>query len=143
LAALQEPTSDGYINAIQVYPYSDGVLYRLYAAPQEVSDIALQPGESLTAISAGDTTRWVVGDTSSGTGSGKQVHILVKPFAAGLRTNLVVTTDRRQLSPSARKHRPHLHGGSVLDISAGRFGVAKGGWRLPAQVASMQSGLSA
>src|SRR5262249_13943641 len=44
LAALQEPASDGYVNAIQVYPSSEGALSRLYAAPQEVSDIALQPG---------------------------------------------------------------------------------------------------
>lgn len=95
LAALQEPASDSYVNAIQVYPYSEGALYRLYAAPQEVSDIALQPGENLVAISAGDTTRWVVGDTSSGTGTNKQVHILAKPFAPDLHTNLVITTDRR------------------------------------------------
>lgn len=95
LAALQEPASDGYVNAIQIYPYTEGALYRLYGAPQEVSDIALQPSENLIAISAGDTTRWVVGDTSSGSGATKQVHILVKPFAANLRTNLVVTTDRR------------------------------------------------
>jgi type IV secretion system protein TrbG len=94
-AAIREPTRDGYVNAIQVYPYSDGALYRLYAAPEEVSDIALEPGETLTAISAGDTVRWVVGDTSSGTGAAKQVHVLVKPFAAGLKTNLVITTDRR------------------------------------------------
>jgi type IV secretion system protein VirB9 len=95
IAALQEPSTDGYINAIQVYNYSDGALYRLYAAPQEVSDIALQPGENLTAISAGDTTRWVVGDTTSGNGPTKQVHVLAKPYAAGLKTNLVITTDRR------------------------------------------------
>jgi type IV secretion system protein VirB9 len=95
LAALQEPASDGYVNAIQVYPFTEGALYRLYAAPQEVSDIALQPGENLVAISAGDTTRWVVGDTSSGAGTSKQVHILAKPFAPNLHTNLVITTDRR------------------------------------------------
>jgi len=94
-AALQEPSTDGYINAIQIYNFSDGALYRLYAAPQEVSDIALQPGENLTAISAGDTTRWVVGDTTSGAGPTKQVHVLAKPYAAGLKTNLVITTDRR------------------------------------------------
>jgi type IV secretion system protein VirB9 len=94
-AALQEPSMDGYINAIQVYNYSDGALYRLYAAPQEVSDIALQPGENLTAISAGDTTRWVVGDTTSGSGASKQVHVLAKPYAAGLKTNLDNATDRR------------------------------------------------
>lgn len=94
-AALYEPTKDGYINAIQVYPFTDGALYRLYAAPEEVTDIALQPGETLTAISAGDTVRWVVGDTTSGSDSEKQVHVLVKPFAPGLKTNLVITTDRR------------------------------------------------
>jgi len=95
MAALQEPAADGYVNAIQIYNFSDGALYRLYAAPQNVSDIALQPGESLTAISAGDTTRWVVGDTASGSGPTKQVHVLVKPYASGLKTNLVITTDWR------------------------------------------------
>ncbi|HEV2561725.1 MAG TPA: P-type conjugative transfer protein TrbG [Rhizomicrobium sp.] len=94
-AALQEPTASGYVNAVQIYPFSENALYRLYAAPQQVSDIALQPGESLSAISAGDTVRWAVGDTSSGSGGSKQVHVLVKPFAANLQTNLVILTDRR------------------------------------------------
>jgi type IV secretion system protein TrbG len=30
-----------------------------------------------------------------GSGEAKRVHLLVKPFAAGLSTNLVITTDRR------------------------------------------------
>jgi len=93
--ATIEPSRDGYMNAMQVYPFAPGALYRLYAAPQKVSDIVLQPGETLVAISAGDTVRWVVGDTASGTGASKQVHILAKPFASGLKTNLVITTDRR------------------------------------------------
>jgi P-type conjugative transfer protein TrbG len=94
-AALQEPTTHGYINAVQVYPYVEGALYRLYAAPEQVSDIALQTGENLVAVSAGDTVRWVVGNTTSGNGEDTQVHILVKPFAPGLKTNMVITTDRR------------------------------------------------
>jgi type IV secretion system protein VirB9 len=94
-AALHEPTTDGYLNAVQIYPFSEDALYQLFAAPQQVSDIALQPGESLMAISAGDTVRWAVGDSSSGTGPAKQVHVLVKPFQAGLTTNLVILTDRR------------------------------------------------
>ncbi|CEF48485.1 unnamed protein product [uncultured bacterium] len=94
-AALQEPTSYGYVNAIQVYPFTDGALYRLYAAPEQVTDIALQPSETLVSVAAGDTVRWVVGDTTSGTGSAKQVHVLVKPFGPGLKTNLVIMTDRR------------------------------------------------
>lgn len=93
--ARLEPTEDGYVNAVQVYPFTKGALYRLYAAPEQVSDIALQPGEKLVAVSAGDTVRWVVGDTTSGTGERQQVHVLVKPVAPDLRTNLVITTDRR------------------------------------------------
>jgi len=94
-AAIQEPTAFGYINAVQVYPYVEGALYRLYTAPEQVSDIALQPSEQLTAVSAGDTVRWVIGDTTSGSGADKQVHVLVKPFSPNLKTNLVITTDRR------------------------------------------------
>ena len=94
-AATQEPTEYGYVNAIQVYPYTQGALYRLYAAPERISDIVLQPGEKLTSVSAGDTVRWIIGDTVSGTGGNERVHVLVKPFAPGLATNLVITTDRR------------------------------------------------
>lgn len=90
-----EPSVDGYVNAIQVYPYTEGALYRLYAAPGQVSDIALQPGETLVSVSAGDTVRWIVGDTSSGSGGAARAHVLVKPIAAGLSTNLMIATDRR------------------------------------------------
>ena len=93
--ALIEPSVDGYVNAIQVYPYTEGALYRLYASPGQVTDIALQPGEELVSVSAGDTVRWVVGDTISGSGAGARSHVLVKPISAGIRTNLMIATDRR------------------------------------------------
>jgi type IV secretion system protein VirB9 len=47
------------------------------------------------SVAAGDTARWVIGDTTSGAGTAKRTHILVKPIGPGLRTNLVITTDRR------------------------------------------------
>jgi type IV secretion system protein VirB9 len=94
-AAMREPQMPGFVNAVQVYPYSEGELYRLLAAPERVTDIALQAGEAIVSVAAGDTVRWTVGDTTSGSGEAKRVHILVKPFAAGLATNLVITTDRR------------------------------------------------
>ena len=94
-AATKEPVKAGYINAIQVYPFSSGALYRLYAAVNQVSDVALQPGEKLVSVSTGDTVRWIVGDTTSGEGTAAQVHILVKPIAADLKTNLVITSERR------------------------------------------------
>lgn len=99
-AATLAPIPSGFVAAVQVYPFSDGVVYRAYAAPGQVTDIMLQPGEVLGAVASGDTARWVIGDTTSGgggsgTGEAKRSHILVKPFSAGLATNLVVTTDRR------------------------------------------------
>jgi type IV secretion system protein VirB9 len=94
-AARIEPARNGYINAIQVYPFTNGALYQLYAAINEVTDIALEPGEKLVSVSAGDTVRWVVGDTTSGEGKDAILHVLVKPVGADLETNLLITTDRR------------------------------------------------
>jgi type IV secretion system protein VirB9 len=97
-AARMQPIRDDYINAIQVYPFTDGALYEVYAAPEEITDIALQPGEQLVGsgpVAAGDTVRWIIGDTTSGTGASAQVHILVKPTRPNLTTNLIINTDRR------------------------------------------------
>jgi type IV secretion system protein VirB9 len=97
-AARVQPTRAGYINAMQVYPYSDGALYQVYSAPGQITDIALAAGEQLVGagpVAAGDTVRWVIGDTESGTGPTKRIHILVKPTRADLVTNLVINTDRR------------------------------------------------
>jgi len=89
------PSREGYVNAIQVWPYAEGALYQVYTSPGRVSVIALQQGEELVTVSAGDTMRWIVGDTASGAGATLRVNILVKPTRAGLKTNLVVTTNRR------------------------------------------------
>lgn len=89
------PTREGYVNAIQVWPFTDGALYQVYASPGRVTVVSLQPGEELVTVAAGDTVRWIVGDTSSGTGADLRVSVLVKPTRSGLKTNLVVTTNRR------------------------------------------------
>lgn len=97
-AARIQPVRDGFINAVQVYPFSPGALYQVYAAPGQVTDIALQPGEQLVGsgpVAAGDTVRWIIGDTESGAGDRRQVHILVKPTRPDLQTNVVINTDRR------------------------------------------------
>lgn len=97
-AARVEPTRDGYANAMQVYAFDDGALFQVYAAPGQITDIALQPGENLSAsgpVAAGDTVRWIIGDTLSGSGVDARVHILVKPTRPDLRTNLIINTDRR------------------------------------------------
>jgi type IV secretion system protein VirB9 len=89
------PSREGYVNAIQVWPYADGALYQVYTSPGRITVITLQQGEELVTVSAGDTVRWIVGDTASGSGASLRVNILVKPTRAKLKTNLVIATNRR------------------------------------------------
>jgi len=96
--ARVQPRRAGYFNAVQVFPFSPGALYQIYASPGQITDIALEPGEQLTGsgpLAAGDTVRWIVGDTESGNGDTRRVHIMVKPTRPTIETNLVVNTDRR------------------------------------------------
>jgi type IV secretion system protein VirB9 len=94
-AGTIEPSAPVFLNAVALLPFFEGSIYHLYTAPERVADIMLQAGETLGAVASGDTARWVIGDTTSGSGAEKRVHVLVKPFASGLTTNLVITTDRR------------------------------------------------
>ena len=73
-------------------------LYQVYTAVGQITDIALQPGETLVGsgpVAAGDTVRWIIGDTLSGSGATQQVHILVKPTRTELMTNLIINTNMR------------------------------------------------
>ena len=97
-AARVQPDRTGFVNAIQVFPYTEGALYQIYAKPGQVTDIALQEGEQLVGsgpVASGDTVRWMIGDTVSGSGPLTRVHILVKPVRPDIATNLVINTDRR------------------------------------------------
>ena len=59
---------------------------------EDVNDVT---GLAVITVAAGDTVRWIVGDTSSGAGDELRVNVLVKPVRSGLKTNLVITTNRR------------------------------------------------
>lgn len=116
--ATLTPEAGGFINGFQYYPFANGRIYRLLAAPERLTDIMLEPGEALISVASGDTLRWIIGDTSSGSGEARSVHILVKPSAPGLVTNLLITTDRRAY---------HL-----LLESTQRTALAGIGWTYPA-----------
>src|SRR5476649_68344 len=89
------PSREGYINAIQVWPYADGALYQVYTSPGRVTVIALQAGEDLVTVAAGDTVRWIVGDTTSGNGISRRVNVMVKSTRSSIKTNLVIATNPR------------------------------------------------
>lgn len=93
--ARRQSSTQGFVAANQVFTYQPGVLYQIWARPGYVTSIELQPGEQLVSKAAGDTSRWVIGQTLAGTGDDKRTLILIKPVRKGLRTNMVFTTNRR------------------------------------------------
>lgn len=91
------------------FDYREETVYPVIATPGRITDIVLEPGEALVGsgpVAAGDTARWVIGDTISGQGAGRRIHVMIKPTASGLATNLIINTDRRtyhlELRASAR-----------------------------------------
>ncbi|SFI53447.1 TrbG/VirB9 family P-type conjugative transfer protein [Caulobacter sp. UNC279MFTsu5.1] len=80
------------------FKFVPGGLYPVLAAPGRITAITLEPGETLSPtnpIAAGDTARWVIGDTASGEGRVRRVQVLIKPTLGSLSTNLVINTSRR------------------------------------------------
>ena len=90
-SARVEPARANFIDATQVWPFSPDALYQVYTSPEKITDISLEVGEELVSVSAGDTVRWIIGDTTSGAGVTQRVHVLVKPTRPDLRTNLSST----------------------------------------------------
>ena len=90
--ATEVPHAAAMVNATLHYAYEPGKLYTVHTAPAYLTAVVLRPGERLISKAAGDTVRWEVGETAQGAG---QVVILIKPLDAGLRTNMILTTDQR------------------------------------------------
>ena len=90
------PKTTDFNNSTMIYPLIDGVLYTVYTAPLKLTDLQFEKGESFVSISSGDTSRWQIAKTYSGSADGdQQWHLLIKPSEPNLETSLDVMTDRR------------------------------------------------
>lgn len=82
---------------------SDGTVMYLFGAtmptlickPLQVCIIRLQPGEMVNDIHVGDSARWHISYTMTGSGPSATTNLIVKPSDSGLVTNVIVPTDRR------------------------------------------------
>jgi type IV secretion system protein TrbG len=72
-----------------------GSLPAVICAPLQVCDIELQAGEQVRSVQVGDSVRWSVEPAVTGVPPLEVQHVIVKPADVGLRSALVVTTDRR------------------------------------------------
>src|SRR6202795_2827347 len=78
-----------------VYPYGGG-LPVVVCAPLHVCILELQPGEKIVGEPhIGDSIRWEISPSVSGSGPDATPLIIIKPQIAGLDTTKVVPTDRR------------------------------------------------
>jgi len=94
--ATQNPTSEGYFNAIMRYDYDPGALYQIYCAPLKLTDIQLQAGEEIQGSpAAGDTVRWIMGIGRSMENEVERQHLYIKPTRADLYTTLSINTNKR------------------------------------------------
>lgn len=93
--ARRRPNPQAFVDATTLYEYAPGALYELYAAPEFLSTILLEEGETLQTTAAGDTARWMVEAVPAAGGRDGRTLVMVKPTRAGTRTNIVLVTDRR------------------------------------------------
>lgn len=103
-SARDYPRAGAYVNAALYYDFEPGRLYTVNTSPRFLTAISLRPGEKLVSKAAGDTVRWVLGETVQGSGATQQVIVMVKPIRGGLRTNIILTTDQRTYLLEAVSH---------------------------------------
>lgn len=118
--STEVPRASELVNATLHYAWEPGKLYTVQTAVGYLTAIALRPGERLVSKAAGDTVRWELGETTQGSPAGPQVLLLIKPLDAGIRTNMILTTDQRTY---------------VIDLvsSAGSDHATFVDWRYPAE----------
>lgn len=100
----QAPAPSGFINSAMFYDYMPGAIYEVHTSPRFITTIALRPGEQLISKAAGDTVRWVMGETHQGSGAATQTLVFLKPIKGELRTNVVLTTSERTYMLEAVSH---------------------------------------
>jgi type IV secretion system protein VirB9 len=77
-----------------VFPFGGGET-SVTTAVLQITDIALQPGETVNNLDLGDPVRWSVTPSLEGSSSSQIIHLVIKPLDVGLDTTLMVATDRR------------------------------------------------
>jgi type IV secretion system protein VirB9 len=94
-----QPTEQTYVGGAVTYNYVPNKTYQLFVQPFHVTDIRLQPGETLVSQpAAGDTTNFVISTGKSFDQNQRVEHVYLKPVYADRETTLTINTDRRTYS---------------------------------------------
>lgn len=102
-----------YINRKGAVVYTYGAQNpTVVCSVMQLCDIELEPGESINSVNIGDPSRWSVEPALTGSGSDATQHVLIKPLDSGLKTSMLIATDRRgyriELKSSVSEYMPYV-----------------------------------
>jgi trbG mating pair formation protein len=83
-----------YKAGLVTFAYGSGIP-SVVCALLELTDLAFEKGESILSVQLGDSVRWNIESAISGSANDSVEHLIVKPLEAGLKTSMLITTDRR------------------------------------------------
>jgi len=79
----------------QLTPYSDRMdPVAVDCAPLHITDLLLEPGETVTDVALGDSERWLATPASGGNPTDATPHVLFKAEMPGINTNANIFTNR-------------------------------------------------
>ena len=127
-----------------VFSYGSGIP-TVVCALFEITDISMEKGERVFTVQLGDSTRWLIDSAVSGSGADRTEHIVVKALDNGLKTSLIITTNRRTyhiaLKSSQKDFMPAVsfnYPGTSLKLNPSYYDVEDSSRRFDYSLASSQ-----
>ena len=94
LLDAKQVAGTAYKAGLVTFAYGAGIP-TVVCALLELTDLAFEKGESILSVQLGDSVRWNIESAISGSANDSVEHLIVKPLEAGLKTSMLITTDRR------------------------------------------------
>ncbi len=94
LLDAKQVAGTAYKAGLVTFAYGYGIP-TVVCALLELTDLAFEKGESILSVQLGDSVRWNIESAISGSANDSVEHLIVKPLEAGLKTSMLITTDRR------------------------------------------------
>ena len=94
LLDAKQVAGTAYKSGLVTFTYGSGIP-TVVCALLELTDLAFEKGESILSVQLGDSVRWNIESAISGSANDSVEHLILKPLEAGLKTSMLITTDRR------------------------------------------------
>lgn len=94
LLDAKQVAGTAYKAGLVTFAYGSGIP-TVVCALLELTDLAFEKGENILSVQLGDSVRWNIESAISGSANDSVEHLIVKPLEAGLKTSMLITTDRR------------------------------------------------